>query len=618
MDLSAKTRSLVEGMGGAEVLGHTSAAKWPALLRPRFTKPCLEELARAAGVPHGSATRAQIWRLLGDDRRWLTRFGTATNVSDEASSSSLDSSHMVVAADEGREPEGSAATAVAPKDLVDTFPTGNEEAAQGMPSGDLAVVDRDVEVELIMRFAYYNFHLSAGHPQLLYSSQMFGSGKTFLAKNLIPLVNAALKQEHSVLLGSLLDPPAALRDGEVDHCFLSEFRKSQKWTRDLVEQFASLEQDGKKCHEGLWFVFFDEIGVLEDSDTKTRFCDLKDVEKVHTVFFKIIEPFLHHKKVFVFAAGRSQQLALSSKVSPIGLEMLAISALKACHIALTISQTSCSPGVTLASLFGTNTPVKLDQVAEVVYQFTKGIPLYVEPSGPDQYALVFSKYVIDMLKASGINATHLCDLLDFAKSLPVGVVDAGHALVLLTGQVLAMRLVLCERLSDAPCLDRATLVASTPVHPKVGGMFRLAYVASFVKGTSGKPVMFVGPDGHETEKSFDPQDWQAFVEYLFKMFNNTVALPMDNNSAGPDLILPVSDAGGNPSKKQDKFYNGKYKGHVVKIQVVVNNQGIPMDVQGLVEHYLGFMSRFNITGKKFKGKKVMSNDLLRVCAERSE
>eukprot|EP00727_Mastigamoeba_balamuthi_P001417 m51a1_g11272 hypothetical protein (289) ;mRNA; r:3064-26138 len=74
-------------------------------------------------------------------------------------------------------------------------------------------------------------------------------------------------------------------------------------------------------------------------------------------------------------------------------------------------------------------------------------------------------------------------------------------------------------------------------------------------------------------------------------------------AAGPSIRNP-------PSKKQDKFYNGKYKGHVVKIQVVVNNQGIPMDVQGLVEHYLGFMSRFNIVGKKFKGKKVMSNDLL--------
>eukprot|EP00727_Mastigamoeba_balamuthi_P014247 m51a1_g9445 putative purine nucleoside phosphorylase (441) ;mRNA; r:462433-479219 len=46
-------------------------------------------------------------------------------------------------------------------------------------------------------------------------------------------------------------------------------------------------------------------------------------------------------------------------------------------------------------------------------------------------------------------------------------------------------------------------------------------------------------------------------------------------------------------KKQDKFYNGKYKGHVVKIQVVVNNQGIPMDIQGfapyesIIMDYLG-------------------------------
>eukprot|EP00727_Mastigamoeba_balamuthi_P011690 m51a1_g7143 hypothetical protein (252) ;mRNA; r:306549-313435 len=39
------------------------------------------------------------------------------------------------------------------------------------------------------------------------------------------------------------------------------------------------------------------------------------------------------------------------------------------------------------------------------------------------------------------------------------------------------------------------------------------------------------------------------------------------------------------SKKQNKFYNGKYKGHVVKIQVVVNNQGIPMDVQGLFKGF---------------------------------
>eukprot|EP00727_Mastigamoeba_balamuthi_P014826 m51a1_g997 hypothetical protein (769) ;mRNA; f:548088-554906 len=34
-------------------------------------------------------------------------------------------------------------------------------------------------------------------------------------------------------------------------------------------------------------------------------------------------------------------------------------------------------------------------------------------------------------------------------------------------------------------------------------------------------------------------------------------------------------------KKQNKFFNGKYKGHMIKIQKVVNNQGIPMNVYGL-------------------------------------
>eukprot|EP00727_Mastigamoeba_balamuthi_P011080 m51a1_g6595 hypothetical protein (819) ;mRNA; f:279679-298066 len=39
------------------------------------------------------------------------------------------------------------------------------------------------------------------------------------------------------------------------------------------------------------------------------------------------------------------------------------------------------------------------------------------------------------------------------------------------------------------------------------------------------------------------------------------------------------------STKQDKFYNGKYKRHVVKIQVVINNQGIPMDVQDCTRRF---------------------------------
>eukprot|EP00727_Mastigamoeba_balamuthi_P000454 m51a1_g10405 hypothetical protein (67) ;mRNA; f:13528-15230 len=58
------------------------------------------------------------------------------------------------------------------------------------------------------------------------------------------------------------------------------------------------------------------------------------------------------------------------------------------------------------------------------------------------------------------------------------------------------------------------------------------------------------------------------------------------------------------SKKQDKFYNGKYKGHVVKIQVVVNNQGIPMDVQGL---YKGVCHDLKIWQSSAPGMKLQGH-----------
>eukprot|EP00727_Mastigamoeba_balamuthi_P012894 m51a1_g8227 hypothetical protein (289) ;mRNA; r:147506-158224 len=59
-------------------------------------------------------------------------------------------------------------------------------------------------------------------------------------------------------------------------------------------------------------------------------------------------------------------------------------------------------------------------------------------------------------------------------------------------------------------------------------------------------------------------------------------------------------------KKQDKFYNGKYKGHVVKIQVVVNNQGIPMDVQEL----LGSRSMMKDLESIAKNWEMLTNEVM--------
>eukprot|EP00727_Mastigamoeba_balamuthi_P001879 m51a1_g11689 hypothetical protein (132) ;mRNA; r:726-4352 len=54
---------------------------------------------------------------------------------------------------------------------------------------------------------------------------------------------------------------------------------------------------------------------------------------------------------------------------------------------------------------------------------------------------------------------------------------------------------------------------------------------------------------------------------------------MSTSAAGhKDDLLPT--ALGLGLACTSSFLRGKYKGHVVKIQVVVNNQGIPMDGQG--------------------------------------
>eukprot|EP00727_Mastigamoeba_balamuthi_P001404 m51a1_g11260 hypothetical protein (370) ;mRNA; f:14461-26061 len=62
----------------------------------------------------------------------------------------------------------------------------------------------------------------------------------------------------------------------------------------------------------------------------------------------------------------------------------------------------------------------------------------------------------------------------------------------------------------------------------------------------------------------------------FEKFGLLSAL-INEGVEGMNRILKRLVAQAIPDKKQNKFYNGKYKGHVVKIQVVVNNQGIPMD-----------------------------------------
>eukprot|EP00727_Mastigamoeba_balamuthi_P010803 m51a1_g6345 putative glycoside hydrolase family 7 protein (1712) ;mRNA; r:52690-69936 len=80
--------------------------------------------------------------------------------------------------------------------------------------------------------------------------------------------------------------------------------------------------------------------------------------------------------------------------------------------------------------------------------------------------------------------------------------------------------------------------------------------------------------GSCSTSSGKPTDVEAQFPNAQVVFSNIKFGPI--GSTTPGVPKP-------PSKKQNKFYNSEYKGHVFKIQVVVNNQGIPMDVQGLHE-----------------------------------
>eukprot|EP00727_Mastigamoeba_balamuthi_P000970 m51a1_g10870 hypothetical protein (110) ;mRNA; r:28980-39293 len=84
---------------------------------------------------------------------------------------------------------------------------------------------------------------------------------------------------------------------------------------------------------------------------------------------------------------------------------------------------------------------------------------------------------------------------------------------------------------------------------------------------------------HKKNKFYNGK-YKVHVVKIQVVINNQ-GIPMDVGGLYKGSYKGAIDIS-RPSKKQDKFYNGKYKGHVVKIQMVVNNQGIPMDVQGFL------------------------------------
>eukprot|EP00727_Mastigamoeba_balamuthi_P002408 m51a1_g12164 hypothetical protein (584) ;mRNA; f:46-2754 len=103
-----------------------------------------------------------------------------------------------------------------------------------------------LEVEILARHAHLNAHLDELHkPFMLFTSQLFGSGKSFFGTHAIDILadDFALRDgqgRHTgpVTLALLGSPPSGLAGQWTDRCSLSALRRSQALTLDDVKLYS--------------------------------------------------------------------------------------------------------------------------------------------------------------------------------------------------------------------------------------------------------------------------------------------------------------------------------------------------------------------------------------------
>lgn len=96
---------------------------------------------------------------------------------------------------------------------------------------DLHVVDRHTEVERLVRTAEYNGVLRSDRkPVLLYSSQVFGSGKTMFG------IHATSLLKDPAVVQALIHPPISATDVPQD---LIDNRNKQTFTQEKVDSYIN-------------------------------------------------------------------------------------------------------------------------------------------------------------------------------------------------------------------------------------------------------------------------------------------------------------------------------------------------------------------------------------------
>jgi len=305
----------------------------------------------------------------------------------------------------------------------------------------LAVVDRHTEVERLLRTAELNHARGTDgkplvdKPFLLYSSQVFGSGKTTFGTYVSTLIRDKVVEERLLRPSETADisTPGDLVDLRRDQKFTEDLLNSYKEMKTVVVDLkeglsqSSSQKDvkitfqeslyhalycsavgripiaqffeeiknviepnalmhllvEKTGHKGKWFFFIDEIGYTER--LATSYPDIQHpagytsnkIRKidVYTRLFDILHQFITREDCFAFCAGKSAALtekSLEESGSPLRLRLLALSALQPEHICEVLRKTT-HKGETLQKALGVSDEL-LPVFAEIVFLYTGGIP----------------------------------------------------------------------------------------------------------------------------------------------------------------------------------------------------------------------------------------------------
>ena len=234
---------------------------------------------------------------------------------------------------------------------------------------DLPPVDREIAVEVIVRTAKWNWDKTDDHPTVIFTTQMFGSGKTFVCQNLIKIFKSDVESHGPISQCLINGPSQRIKDlPGSEQCNLSGMRYIP-FSEEEVEEIANartifvdfrnipLPRPGNRAsltdslylailnsaigetktleeyyqifsycpnpklladflakktgHQGKWFIAFDEIGFIDDRNYDIFFesgSQKKKKTQTARVSLSHIDPDSRYRPFLTIVGGLSREL----------------------------------------------------------------------------------------------------------------------------------------------------------------------------------------------------------------------------------------------------------------------------------------------------------------------